>query len=305
MGGDRRSRLRDSRRVIDMTGSVRILWKKILLVSRLDNLIYLFIMSKADNLKAFFQEDGRTVILPIDHGTAIPVRGLEKPKELISLLKDAVDGFVVSLGVAQHCKSELAGKGVCLRTDCYKPTYPGNPDNGPTRLYTCDDALMIGAHAIMNMCYPHHPYEGRNFTDCADLISESLDSQTPVILESLPIGIGRPDDYTVENISFVVRLAAELGADVVKTAYPTNGSVDDFKKIVESAMVPVVVLGGAAMGDDEALLSMVKDAIEGGASGIAVGRNVWQHSNPAGIARALRAIVHGNESVGSALKLVS
>lgn len=261
-------------------------------------------MSKADNLKVFFQEDGRTVILPIDHGTAIPVHGLEKPRDVINSVKEVVDGFVVSLGVALHCKSELAGKGVCLRTDCYKPTYPGNPDNGPTRLFTCEDAQMVGAQAIMNMCYPHHPHEGRNFADCADLISESLDSQTPVILESLPIGIGRADDYTVENIGFVVRLAAELGADVVKTAFPTNGTVDDFKKIVDAAMVPVVVLGGAAMGDDEALLSMVKKSIDAGASGIAVGRNVWQHNNPAGIARALRAIVHGNERIDSALKLL-
>jgi DhnA family fructose-bisphosphate aldolase class Ia len=262
-------------------------------------------MSKAENLKAFFQDDGRTVILPIDHGTAIPVAGLERPGEVILSLKDSVDGFVVNLGVAQACKSELAGKGVCLRTDCYKPVYPGNPDTGPERLYTCDDAQLLGAHAIMNMCYPLHSHEFKNFRDCADLISESLDSQMPVILESLPIGIGRPDDYTVENIGFVVRLAAELGADVVKTVFPTNGSVDDFKAIVDAAIVPVVVLGGAAMGDDEALLTMVKNSIEAGASGIAVGRNVWQHRNPPAIAKALRAIVHGNDSVDSALKLIA
>jgi DhnA family fructose-bisphosphate aldolase class Ia len=261
-------------------------------------------MTKADNLKAFFREDGRTVILPIDHGTAIPVKGLERPGEVIGSLRDSVDGFVVNLGVAQACKSELTGKGVCLRTDCYKPVYPGNPDTGPRRLLSCDDAQLLGAHAVMNMCYPHHPNEMQNFRDCSDLISESLDTQTPVILESLPIGIGRPDVYTVETIGFVVRLAAELGADVVKTAFPVNGSVDDFKAIVDASLVPVVVLGGAAMGDDEALLSMVKNAIDGGASGIAVGRNVWQHSNPLAVAKALRAIVHEDASVESAMKLI-
>lgn len=261
-------------------------------------------MGKSENLKAFFQEDNRTVILPIDHGTAIPVRGLEHPGEVIRSLRESVDGFVVSLGVGQSCKSELAGKGVCLRTDCYKPTYPGNSDKGPSRLFTCADARILGAHAIMNMCYPHHPDELQNFKDCADLISESLDTQTTVILEALPFGIGRPNDYTVENIGFVVRLAAELGADVVKTAFPTGGDVDDFKSIVDAAMVPVIVLGGAAMGDDEALLTMVKRSMDAGASGIAVGRNVWQHAKPPAIAKALHAIVHGNESVASALTLV-
>ncbi|MCZ6672488.1 MAG: hypothetical protein O7C75_06050 [Verrucomicrobia bacterium] len=261
-------------------------------------------MTKTENLKAFFQEDGRTVILPIDHGTAIPVTGLERPGDVISSVRESVDGFVVNLGVAQVCKSELTGKGVCLRTDCYKPTYPGNPDTGPFRIYTCDDAQLVGAHAIMSMCYPHHPNEAKNIRECADLISESLDSQVPVIIESLPFGIGRPEDYTVENIGFVVRLAAELGADVVKTAFPTGGSVDDFKRIVEAALVPVVVLGGAAMGDDEALLTMVKNSIDAGASGIAVGRNVWQHTNPPAVAMALRAIVHEDASVDTALKLL-
>lgn len=261
-------------------------------------------MSKAENLKAFFQDDGRTVILPIDHGTAIPVTGLEKPGEVIASLKPLVDGFVVSLGVAQACKAELIDTGVCLRTDCYKPVCPGNPDTGPERMLSCDTAQMIGAQAVMNMCYPHHPYELKNFRDCSDLVAASLDTQTAVILESLPVGIGRPDDYTVDNIGFCVRLAAELGADVVKTAFPGDGSVDDFKAIVDAAMVPVVVLGGAAMGDDEALLTMVKKSIDGGASGIAVGRNVWQHANPPAIAKALRAIVHHNDSVESALKLV-
>ena len=73
-------------------------------------------MSKSENLSQFFQADGRTVILPIDHGTVIPVPGLERPSELIESLRDSVDGFVVNLGVAQACKDALEGKGICLRT---------------------------------------------------------------------------------------------------------------------------------------------------------------------------------------------
>jgi len=90
----------------------------------------------------------------------------------------------------------------------------------------------------------------------------------------------------------------------VKTAFPTNGSVDDFKAIVEAALVPVIVLGGASMGDDSALLSMVKKSMDAGASGIAVGRNVWQHEKPAAVAAALQAIVHDDASVDAALKLI-
>ena len=262
-------------------------------------------MSKSENLKRFFQKDGRTVILPIDHGGAIPVHGLEKPAALIEATRDSVDGYVVNYGVAKACRDALQGKGVCVRTDCYKPVFGDNPDEGPSRLYTADDAFAVGGNATMNMCYVHHPHEASNFRECAALISECEELDMPVILEALPFGIGRPDDYTVENIGFTVRLAAELGADVVKTAYPTNGGVDDFRAIVDAALVPVVVLGGAAMGDDAALLGLVRNAMDAGASGIAVGRNVWQHANPAAMAAALSSIVHDDASVDAAMKLVS
>lgn len=261
-------------------------------------------MDREQNLSRFLQSDGRTVILPIDHGTIIPVPGL-RPVELIEELNPVVDGYVVNLGVAMAASDALADKGVCLRTDCYKPPYRDNLDEGSYRLYGADEALTVGANAMMNMLYSHHPNESGITREVAELISESLETDIPVILEALPFSIGRPDDYTVENIGFTVRAAAELGADIVKTAYPTNGSVEEFRDIVDSCFVPVVVLGGAAMGDDDALLTMVRNAIDAGAAGIAVGRNVFQHPKPAKIAAALHAIVHDDASVESALKHVS
>jgi DhnA family fructose-bisphosphate aldolase class Ia len=261
-------------------------------------------MDRAKNLSQFLQPDGRTVILPIDHGTIIPVPGLN-PQSLIEELNPVVDGYVVNLGVALGAADALEGKGICLRTDCYKPPYGDNIDEGSYRLYGADEALSVGAHAMMNMLYSHHLNEADITREVAELVSESIETDIPVILEALPFSIGRPDDYTVENIGFTVRAAAELGADIVKTAFPTNGTADEFRAIVDSCWVPVVVLGGAAMGDDEALLQMVKNSIDAGAVGIAVGRNVFQHPQPAKIAAALHAIVHDNASVDSAMKLVS
>lgn len=253
----------------------------------------------------FFGTDGKTVILPIDHGTAIPVPGMEDPIGLIEATSTVVDGYVVNLGLALAAHEALEDSGVCLRTDCYKPAYGDNEDEGAYRIFDTEHAEMIGAHAVMNMLYVHHRNEAELFREVGELMGDSLETEIPVILESLPMGIGKPEAYTPENIGFAVRAAAEMGADVVKTAFPTGGTVDDFKRIVESCFVPVIVLGGAAMGDDEALLGMVKNAMDAGASGIAVGRNVWQHNNPAEIAAALAAIVHGEDSVDSALKLIS
>jgi len=261
-------------------------------------------MTKTKNLARFFQPDGKTVIVPIDHGTAIPVPGLENPAALIDSLNPFADGYVVNLGLASACRDVLAGKGICFRSDCYKPVHGENTDEGSYLLYGPDEAEAVGAHAMMNMLYLHHPNEAGIFRECAELIAEGIEAEIPVIVETLPFSIGRPADYTVENIGFAARAAAELGADVVKTAYPTGASVDEFKKIIDACFVPVIVLGGAAMGDDSALLTMVKNAMDAGASGIAVGRNVWQHPNPPRITEALAAIIHGGASVADGLELL-
>lgn len=252
-----------------------------------------------------FFNNGKTVILPIDHGTVIPVPELNNAGKLIEDVSPFVDGFVVNFGLARAYSEQLEGKGICFRTDVYKPTYKTNLDHGSYRSFTADDALSVGANAVMNMCYTNHQSEDRIYRECASLVSECIDSELPVILESLPFGIGKPNDYTFENISFAVRMAAELGADVIKTAFPIDADVNDFRKIIDGSFVPVVVLGGAAMGDDIALLKMVKMSMDSGASGVAVGRNVWQHENPTLVAKSLHAIVHEDASIEQALKILN
>jgi DhnA family fructose-bisphosphate aldolase class Ia len=249
----------------------------------------------AENLAHFFRPcaDGksRTLMLPVDHGTAIAVPGLARLNGLIEDLNSFCDGYVVNYGAARAVSRALEGKGVCLRTDVYKPAHGPNPNRGTYRVFGAQDALRVHAHAVMNMLYVHHPEEDRIFAEAGALISECHNNGVPVILESLPFGIGRPADYTPENIAIAVRAAAELGADMVKTAYP--GNRDAFAEIVASCFVPVIVLGGAPRSDDRAFLQDVRDAIDAGAAGVAIGRNVWAHPHPAEMAQALHEIVHG------------
>jgi DhnA family fructose-bisphosphate aldolase class Ia len=259
-------------------------------------------MNRQENLESLFR-NGKTVILPIDHGCAIPVPGLENPFQLIDQVNEFVDGYVMNLGVALRAADSLAGKGIILRTDVYNTRTTGE-GAGSIGVFGVEEAEMVGANAVMNMLYPFSAYEKANFQECADLIRLSLDTDIPVILESLPYALGAPEKYTVENVSFAVRLAAELGSDVVKTPYPTNGTVDDFRRIIGQSFVPVIILGGAAMGDDAGLLKMVEDAMDAGAAGVAIGRNVWQHKNPAAIARSIAAVVHEDASALEALALL-
>ena len=257
-------------------------------------------MSVLPHLRSFLRPDGRTVILPIDHGTAIPVPGMEDPAALIRATHPWADGFVVNAGVARACRAELSGRAMCLRTDVYKPARDGQPDHGAWMIYSAADAIRLGAAGVMHMLYTHHADEARQFRESARLISECHSAGLPVITEALPFGIGCGPDYTEENISFAVRAAAELGADVVKTAWP--GSEAALRRIVDACFVPVIVLGGAAS-DEAGILQMTESAIQAGAAGIAIGRNVWQHSNPALMLRRLHAIVHEGATASAAGQL--
>ncbi|RLC27104.1 MAG: hypothetical protein DRH56_03525, partial [Deltaproteobacteria bacterium] len=95
---------------------------------------------------------------------------------------------------------------------------------------------------------------------------------------------------------------AELGADVVKVSY--TGDPDSFCKVVEGCHVPVIIAGGPKMESDRAVLEMVKGAMEAGASGTSIGRNVFQHKDPGAMVAALSMIVHSNAGVEEALDLL-
>ena len=248
----------------------------------------------------FFQADGRTLIVPIDHGTAIPVPGLEDMGAVIESLSAYADGFVVNYGVARAFQPQLSGKAVCLRTDVYKPALPGHADHGAYMTYGAAEARAVGAHAVMSMLYPHHPAEEQLFRENARLLSGCHAAGIPVIIESLPYGLGQTAHYTPEHIGFAVRAAAELGADVVKTAWP--GDAAAFGKIVEACFVPVIVLGGAAS-DAAGILTMVEQSLKAGGAGIAIGRNVWQQPQPLRMLRQLHAVVHGGATAAEAMEL--
>ena len=82
-----------------------------------------------------------------------------------------------------------------------------------------------------------------------------------------------------------------MGADIVKVVY--TGSPETFQEVVEGCFVPVVIAGGEKMGSDQDILEMVEGAVAAGGAGVSIGRNVFQHKDPAKIVQAICMIVHG------------
>jgi DhnA family fructose-bisphosphate aldolase class Ia len=114
-----------------------------------------------------------------------------------------------------------------------------------------------------------------------------------------PRGERVKDEYDPELVAHAARLGAELGADIVKVSY--TGDPDGFRKVVEGTPVPVVIAGGPRIDSDRRLLQMVRDAMDAGAAGTSIGRNIFQHRDPTLMCRAICAIVHQNRSVEEAM----
>ncbi len=102
----------------------------------------------------------------------------------------------------------------------------------------------------------------------------------------------------MEYVKLAARIGAELGADIVKTNY--TGSPDTFKEVVKGCNVPVVIAGGPKMDTEHDLLQMVYDAIHAGATGVAIGRNIFQAKNSTLLVSKLCTVVHNDYSVEEA-----
>jgi class I fructose-bisphosphate aldolase len=110
------------------------------------------------------------------------------------------------------------------------------------------------------------------------------------------------DEYNPGNVKHAARVAAELGADIVKVVY--TGSVDSFTEVVNGCPVPVVIAGGPKMDSDEDIFKMVESALQAGAAGISIGRNAFQHENPTKMVQVLSKMVHQGASVAEAVKML-
>jgi class I fructose-bisphosphate aldolase len=124
----------------------------------------------------------------------------------------------------------------------------------------------------------------------------------PLLAMIYPRGEKIGDEYDPKVVKHAARLGAELGADVVKVSY--TGSPETFRQVVEGCHVPVIIAGGPRMDSDRDILEMVKGAMDAGAAGTSIGRNVFQHQNPTGIVRALSMIVHEKATVEQALQFM-
>ena len=247
-----------------------------------------------------FARDKRTVIVACDHaGFMGPLPGLERPGQLIDILvENEVDAVLTTRGIAQTFSDRIGRLGLILRAD--GGSSMASPVSSPLRqLFSIEDACRMGADAVICMGMIGYPEEPSSLQNLASFTADSDRWGMPVIAEML-VKPKEGDRPTTKEIEFAMRIGVELGADLIKASYAAPKQ--DFKSALNSCYRPVVILGGEKVKDETEMLQTIVDALEAGASGVAIGRNVWQHANPGGVCRALVELVHRSGSVEKALK---
>ena len=116
------------------------------------------------------------------------------------------------------------------------------------------------------------------------------------------IGVGKEKEKTQDPkfIALGARVAAEHGADIVKTYY----TPEDFEKVTGGCPVPIAIAGGPKCETDEDTLRMIRGALDGGALGVVMGRNIWQSEHPVKLIKAVRAMIHENIGLKEAVDML-
>jgi DhnA family fructose-bisphosphate aldolase class Ia len=260
-------------------------------------------MDKATRLGSLLP-NGRGVWIPIDHGASdFPVDGLTDTEHVIrSLVRAGVDAIVAQKGLVGHYNHLCQGSSTDMVVHFSVSTRHAGPDAANKVLVgNADEVLPRGGLGVSCQVNMGSPNEAAMIERMGQMSRAALHHQLPMFGmvyargEHLSIMEG---DETNAN-AHAVRLAFELGCDAAKTTW--TGNKKSFMKVTSAAPIPVLVAGGPATGDSKAILTMVRDALDAGASGVCMGRQVFSHPNVEAIAKALVMLVHQDSTVEEAM----
>lgn len=250
-----------------------------------------------NRLGRLFKSDGHCFFLPIDHGYFQgPTRCLEKPGNTIKPLLRYCDALFVTRGVLRSCVDAMGNTPIILRVS--GGTSMVGKDLANETLTTCiEEIIRVNASAVGVSVFIGSDYEKETLQNLTDMVNDCEDYGIPVMAVT---AVGKEmGKRSSRYLGLCCRIAAELGARVVKTYWCDDG----FDKVVQGCPVPVVMAGGPKCETERQVFEFVYDGMEKGAVGINLGRNVWQSPHPVAVAGALNAIVHKKATVDDAVQI--
>lgn len=235
-------------------------------------------------------------MLAVDHGYFLgAISKLEDPRKTIAPLIPHIDSLMLTRGVLRNCVDPRSNVPVVLRVSGGNSILKEDLSDEEVTV-SIEEAIRLNVSAVALSMYLGSGHEHQTLMALAGLINEAERYGMPVLAVT---AVGKElEKRDARFLSTSCRIAAEMGARIVKTYY-----CEDFERVVNSCPVPVVIAGGPKMKNEFDVLDTTYKAIAGGAKGVDMGRNIWQSQWPVAMVSAVRAIVHDNMTAESAYEL--
>jgi len=250
------------------------------------------------------RKTGKIIIVPMDHGVSSgPIKGLlDMPKAINKVADGGANAVLVHKGTIKTGHRGY-GRDIGLIMHLSGSTSLGPDPNNKVLVASVEEALKLGADAVSVHVNIGAENEAEMLKNLGEVSADCSRWGMPLLAMMYPRGKKideRGGEHRVGVVKLAARAGAELGADMIKTNY--TGDPDSFKEVTKGCPVPVVIAGGPKMDTDKDVLEMVRDSINAGGAGTSIGRNVFQHKNPAKMVKAISRIVHEGHEVNEAMK---
>ncbi len=244
--------------------------------------------------RMFSQKSGRTVMLAFDHGYIMgPTSGLERMDLTVTPLVEYADVLMCTRGALRSCVPPTSNKPVALRCST------GATILGREMSYEClgvaiDDAIRLNASAMAVQVFIGAEYEHNSLDNLAQSIDAGLRHGIPTLGVT---AVGKDMVRDARYLGMATRVCAEIGCQFVKTYY-----CEGFEDVTAGCPVPIVVAGGKKIPEKDAL-ELCYNSVNEGAAGVDMGRNIFQAECPISMLKAVRAVVHDDETVDNAYQM--
>ena len=237
-------------------------------------------------------------MLAVDHGYFMgPTHNLEEPRKTIEPLLAFSDAIMCTRGVLRTSIDPRSNVPIVLRVSG-GASIIGDSLTNEAITTSVRDAIRLNVAAMALSIFVGSAHEHQTLTNLGRLVNEGEEHGIPVLAVT---AVGKElERRDARYLALACRIAAELGAHFVKTYY-----CEDFGKVVRGCPVPLVVAGGPKLETELDAFQLAHDAIQEGAVGVDMGRNIWQSEHPVPMIRAIREIVHGGTSVREAQEVYS
>lgn len=244
--------------------------------------------------RIFNPQDNKTVMLAFDHGYFQgPTTGLERIDINIAPLFEHTDVLMCTRGILRSQVPVATNKPVVLRASGANSILTELSNEAVA--VAMDDAVRLNVSAVAAQVYIGTEHEHQSIKNIIKMVDAGMRVGMPVMAVT---GVGKDMARDQRYFSLASRIAAEMGANIIKTYFVEDG----FERITAGCPVPIVIAGGKKLPENEAL-DMCFRAIDQGASGVDMGRNIFQSEDPVAMMKAIRAVVHGGESAAQAYQL--